>query len=133
MASSVDISKMIKDATSRALALSPTPRKSGSGGFFDKVKTFFGNIGSTIKNGVSWVGNKLSSIVSTAHDDIKGLVSGVGSIVEKTEDNLSGVYKTVVHEAGSLGTNLGKDLSSMGMPLAIAAVGVAIMFVMMKK
>lgn len=123
------------------------PKKStsgGGGGFWDKVKHFFTD---TIPNGIksawNWVSGgvkgivstvheDVKGIVSTVHDDVKGLVSGVDQIVEKTEDTVAGVYKDVVHEAGSLGTNLGKDLSSMGMPLAIGAVAIAAVMLMNK-
>jgi hypothetical protein len=81
--------------------------------------------------------------VSTLHDDAKGLVGGVSTLVEKTEDTISGTVKSVTHDAtslgkdvshdvSSLGSNISKDLSSMAMPLAIGAVAIAAVMILKK-
>ena len=101
--------------------------------FWDKVKHFFTDtIGGGIKDAWNWVSGGVSSVVSTVHDDATNLVKGIGSLIEKTEDNVTGVVTETVKDTKDLGVSLGADLSSMSVPLAVGAVAIAAIFLLKK-
>jgi hypothetical protein len=68
--------------------------------------------------------------MSTLHDDAKGLVGGTSTLVEKTENVLTGTVKAVTHN--TTGSNVSHDLSNMAMPLAIGAVTIVAVMILKK-
>ena len=89
--------------------------------FGSKVWGFFSSIWNNIKKAVSWAADKVSAIVETVHNDIKGAVGVVhrdirdtasGAVVYtgKTQDNLAGVINNTVNKTVDMGKNIGDNV-----------------------
>lgn len=114
--------------------------------FGSKVWGFFSSIGNSIKRAFNWTVDKVSAVVGTVHNDIKGAVSAIHQDVRdtaagavayagKTQDNIAGILNNTVNKTADLGKNLGdnvsKSASAMSLPLAIGGAA-ALAFMLLK-